>query len=443
MNRKLSLLTLTLMLAGSLLSGCSLAGTPAPSPTPSASATQNPPTQTINPSPTPALIEHNSEWIAYLFCSGDHFGGGEDFKTCEIYVMNPDGSHPIQLTHDNVWDCCPAWSPDGTKIAFGSFNLEPWSSQISIMNADGSGLTRLPNDGRFDEHPSWSPDGRHIVFSSGERGVGSAIYVMEADFSNRVRLTGEGRWDTAPAWSPDGTKIAYESVDADNPGDDQEIYVINADGSNPIRLTDNDRGDLAPAWSPDGTKIAFVAYETNGVEEIYVMNADGSHPVRLTDNSASDDTPAWSPDGSSIAFTSDRDGSQEIYVMNADGTSQTRLTYTAGSGIAGGPAWIGRSPDTARQPADCSSGWSRLHVSAYAVVTGGPSDPPNRVRASPSTGAEVVAQIYGGTIVRVLEGPVCANGLVFWKVENASIPGGTGWTAEGDGKDYYLEPYKP
>jgi hypothetical protein len=91
----------------------------------------------------------------------------------------------------------------------------------------------------------------------------------------------------------------------------------------------------------------------------------------------------------------------------------------------------------------CAYGWSRLYVDTKAIVSGGPNDPPNRVRSEPSKTADVIYQIYPGTIVKVLEGPVCTGGLVFWKVGNDSIPGGSGWTAEGDGTNYYLDPYSP
>ncbi|HEX5840584.1 MAG TPA: LecA/PA-IL family lectin [Anaerolineales bacterium] len=90
----------------------------------------------------------------------------------------------------------------------------------------------------------------------------------------------------------------------------------------------------------------------------------------------------------------------------------------------------------------CGAGWSRLSTGTYAVVTDEQAEP-NRVRAEPDTSAELLTQIYPGSIVRVLEGPICANGFVFWKVESKLISGGMGWTAEGDGSAYYLEPYPP
>jgi hypothetical protein len=91
----------------------------------------------------------------------------------------------------------------------------------------------------------------------------------------------------------------------------------------------------------------------------------------------------------------------------------------------------------------CAYDWSQLHIGSYAIVAGDSNDLPNRVRSSPSTAADVIYQIYPGTIVKVLEGPICADGLVFWKVENRAIPGGSGWTAEGDGTEYYLEYHVP
>ena len=94
-------------------------------------------------------------------------------------------------------------------------------------------------------------------------------------------------------------------------------------------------------------------------------------------------------------------------------------------------------------PPSCASGWSRLYPGIFAVVTGGPSDPPNRVRTTPDTSAEVITQIPPGQIVFVLEGPTCAGGVAFWKVESDAIPGDLGWTAEGDGSEYCLVPYKP
>jgi hypothetical protein len=91
----------------------------------------------------------------------------------------------------------------------------------------------------------------------------------------------------------------------------------------------------------------------------------------------------------------------------------------------------------------CGSNWTQLYPGIFAVVAGEPGDPPNHVRSAPSTDASVITQIDPGEFVLVMEGPTCVNNLVFWKVRSDAIPGGVGWTGEGDGAKYYLVPYHP
>jgi hypothetical protein len=236
--------------------------------------------------------------------------------------MNADGSNQINLTNSRTEEG-PAFSPDGSKIAFVS--SRNGNFEIYVMNADGSGQTRLTNNPANDIDPSFSPDGSKIAFVS-RRDGNFEIYVMNADGSGQTRLTNNPGFDSAPSFSPDGSKIAFLS----NRDGNLEIYVMNADGSGQTRLTNNTVNDEEPAFSPDGSKIAFLS-NRDGNFEIYVMNADGSNQINLTNNTADDLNPAFSPDGSKIAFASYRDGGDlEVYVMNADGSGQTRLTNNPG-----------------------------------------------------------------------------------------------------------------
>ena len=226
----------------------------------------------------------------------------------ELYVMNADGSGITRLTDDSGDDFSPAWSPDGSRILFASDR--DGDAELYVMNVDGSGVTRLTDNSDDDFSPAWSPDGSSILFTS-DRGGNVELYVMKADGSGITRLTDNSDLDWVSAWSPDGSRIAFSS---DRDGN-EELYVMNADGSGVTRLTDNFDVDWSPSWSPDGSRIAF-ASDRDGDYEIYVMNADGSGVTRLTDNSDDDWSPSWSPDGSRIAFASDRDGVDEIYVMS-------------------------------------------------------------------------------------------------------------------------------
>jgi hypothetical protein len=98
-------------------------------------------------------------------------------------------------------------------------------------------------------------------------------------------------------------------------------------------------------------------------------------------------------------------------------------------------------PEISDDLSECGSNWTRLKTGMFATVTTENGGDPNRVRSGPNQADEVITQVYPGTPLKVVEGPICADGLVYWKVEHSSIPGGSGWTAEGDGRDYWLEPY--
>jgi len=231
------------------------------------------------------------------------FASGRDGND-EIYVMGSDGSDARRLTNDPWNDGFSTWSPDGTQIAFDSDRDRPvpggegnW--EIYVMEADGSGLRRLTTNDADDGLPAWSPDGTEIAFES-KRDGNYEIYVMDRNGANQRRLTNNAAADGLPAWSPDGTRIAFESYR----DGDYEIYVMDSNGANQRRLTHSPGEDGYPAWSPDGSQIVFASARDRpggassgqgGSLEIYVMDADGSNPRRLTYNSANDFSPVWKP----------------------------------------------------------------------------------------------------------------------------------------------------
>jgi len=233
----------------------------------------------------------------------------------QVFMINADGTGEMKLPGSNE-DFRPVWSPDGKRFAFDSYR--DGNHEIYVVNADGSNPLRLTNDPVYDSSPRWSPDGKKLVYFSGsepadkgDHSYGNAdIWMMNADGSNKIRLTQVEGDDTYPFWSPDGKKIAFTSYRDGN----AEIYVMKADGSQQTRLTNNPARDDNARWSPDGRKIGFGS-KRDGNYEVYVMNADGSDQTNLTRHPADDVDPSWSPDGRKIAFASKRDGDYEIYVM--------------------------------------------------------------------------------------------------------------------------------
>lgn len=274
----------------------------------------------------------NGEKIIYI--SQGNAGGraGRD-----IFIINANGGEEINLTKSfpEIGFDEPKWSPDGTKIAYvGCHSYAYESCEIFIMNSDGSEKKQITNNEFDDRYFEWSPDGKQIAFWSFRNKQGD-IYVINIDGNAELKLTNNPKYpnhisyNIDPTWSPNGKTILYMSTNFNTPH--YEIYAINSDGSNEIRLTHTESSEWLTSgkqmWSPDGKKLAFMYWDKEDIDRIYIMNSEGSERVFITDGPRDTD-PRWSPDGRKIAFLSYRDGQPEIYIMNNDGSNQTRLTYS-------------------------------------------------------------------------------------------------------------------
>ena len=148
------------------------------------------------------------------------FGTHREEGNRELYLMNPDGSEPVNLTHNRADDISGTWSPTGEQILFASDRDRSFGSwDLYLMDADGKNVRPVFGKSEERRHPEWSPDGKQSAYKRFDAGVGY-IYIATRDGKNEERLAIGG----SPAWSPDGTEIAYVVRVAP---DRLNIYILN------------------------------------------------------------------------------------------------------------------------------------------------------------------------------------------------------------------------
>lgn len=250
----------------------------------------------------------------------------------EAHLCDYDGYNFSQLTNTNSITLCPAWSPDGMKLAYTSYDNS--DANLYMLNWPKDKTKELSSFEGLNAFGAWSPDGRKIAFVLTKDG-NSEIYTLDTRSGRISRLTHNWAIDTSPTWSPNGNKIAFTSGRSGSP----QIYVMDEEGTNTRRLTSKGNYNDLPSWSPRGNLIAYSS-RIEGKFQVSTIDITGSNRTVLTQK-GNNESPDWAPNGYYIVFASDRLGSYQIYTMTWNGRNIKKITNTLGADNRA-PVWSPR-----------------------------------------------------------------------------------------------------
>lgn len=266
-----------------------------------------------------------------------------------VWRMDSDGGHRTSLGLGSR----PAWSPDGTRIAFVGSNSSP--SAVYVMKQDGTNVKKLPITNLKVLSLTWGPDGRQLALATS-----TGIYKVNAHGTNLTCLLGSNHLNGNLSWSSDGKTIAFDGV-----GNYLGIYTITTGDTAPVRLTSADSTSTNPVWSPDGSRILFSRYSSATQFDIYSVKTDGSDEKQLTSAATNEFASDWRgaagtpeptiaptpapfvPPASSgngkllYSVTTDPASNypQNLHRMNSDASNKTQIALSSDFFLCSGAVW--------------------------------------------------------------------------------------------------------
>jgi len=245
-----------------------------------------------------------------------------------LQVADADGYGAQSVLQSNEPIISPSWSPDGTRLAYVSF--EQKKPVVYVQSLTTGTRRAVANFWGSNSAPAWSPDGRRLAVVLTKDG-GSQIYLIGADGGEPVRITRSSAIDTEPNFSPDGQLLLFTSDRGGSP----QIYGMPASGGEARRLTFEGTYNVSPRFNPDGKSFTFI--QRNGGRFNVAVQDLTSRQVQVLTEGSLDESPTFAPNGRMILYATEVRGRGILAAVSSDGRVKQRLTVDAGD--VREPAW--------------------------------------------------------------------------------------------------------
>ncbi len=246
----------------------------------------------------------------------------------ELQIADADGQNPQVMLRSKHSIISPAWSPDGKKLAYVSFELGKPVVYVQTL-ATGQRLP-LANFKGNNSAPAWSPNGQQLALALSRDGI-SQIYTINNDGSGLRRVMSSPLIDTEPQFASDGGSLVFTSDRSGSP----QIYRVPVSGGEARRITFNGSYNISPALSPDSNSLVYVT-RRDGAFRIALQNMNTGAEQMLT-NGPDDQSPSFAPNGMQVLYSAVQNGRGVLAVVSVDG--RVRQTLSTLDGKVREPTW--------------------------------------------------------------------------------------------------------